>query len=119
MSALQYATGDKVVDDGHWLEELANKVQPHLSHLVNYAVPQVIINTNDQPTQAICAPLTRTYMMTTKGLAHVTRRLLIFTSKPRLMGHTSIAMIEPKNRVRVALALQLLLSQQIRLYGKY
>jgi hypothetical protein len=118
MSALQIGMDNNAVDPGHQLGELVKKVQPHLSHLISRPHQEPIIGLYDEVLMAICEPLDKVYVMTTKGLAYVVHPLLVFTTKPRLMSHTSISLIEEKPRTRIITALQDLLNQQIRLFGE-
>jgi hypothetical protein len=117
MSALLATTDYTVVDPGHSLIRLAQRVQPHLSHLVYYPKRQVVIDTDDRRQFAICMPLTRTFLITTKGLAYIVRPFGLFRTTPRLMSHVSIALIEPQQRTMVARGLQDLLDQQKRIFG--
>lgn len=116
MSALPPATDDTVVDHGHLLTRLVNRVQPHLSHLVDNPTPRPVIDIYGNRTLAICAPLNRTFVMTTRGLARIVRPFL-FRSTPFLMSHVSIAMIELSQRRQISNALQDLLDEHERVFG--
>jgi hypothetical protein len=118
MSALQTSLDDNAVDPGHWLVELVQKVQPHLSHLVIGPRQEPIIDTDGVETTAICRPIDKHYLMTTKGLARVDRTLFDRKAKPRLMSHHSIALIEGRAMVGVIAALEIMLEEQVKSYGK-
>lgn len=118
MSALQTSMDNNAVDPGHWLVELVRKIQPHLSHLVIMPKPEPIIDTDGVETMAICRPIDKHYLMTTKGLARVDRTLFDRKAKPRLMSHHSIALIESRAMVGVIAAMEIMLQEQIKSWGE-
>jgi len=117
MSAIQALMDNNAVDPGHRLEQLVRMLQPHLSHLIIMPRQQPIIDLDDRETTAICHPIDKMYVMTTKGLAYVTRTFFGPKPKPRLMSHVGIALIDERARNRIISALEPLLDQQIRHYG--
>jgi len=117
MSALHTSTGNKVVDSGHELEKLVEQVQPRLSHMVNYPRSGIIIDLNDHRLYAVCAPLTKNYVMTTHGLASTERIWFFWRSRPRLMGRQHLLTIEPSDRNTLIRQLRAILQQDVRIFG--
>ena len=118
MSALHTSTGNKVVDSGHEFEKLVEQVRQKLSRMVDYPRPRTIIDLHDRRVDAVCAPLTKNYVMTTHGLASTKRIWFFWKSKPHEMGRQHILTIDPSEREELIQQLQEMLHKEMKIYGE-
>jgi hypothetical protein len=88
----------EATDLGHQVAYLASQLSLRVSRIALYPQNERILDVTGHPASAICLPLGKKFVMTSRGLARVTR-FLVWKRAPQLLSHTAITLLEPMTLV--------------------